>query len=332
MGWFFRLAVAHPKPQSELQSPMPLDAGPVSEHLTSGDAGQLQLQLLPQPVVLEPHGSLGAALRAARESLGLSVEDIAQATRVRAVHVAALESLDLDALPARPFVIGYVRAYARALGLETESVVDRFRAELPPADDELRAPGGLRGQFRGRGLGRLAIGAALLVAAVVAWNITRHISANPRRPMTTAHRVAPVGPIAGPAQLGAPLPAPPEAAAPPAYLTPGLSTNAPQPVADPTGAPFVAAGTVFGATGAGGRIILQARKATTLIVRGPDGAVYFARELAPGEAWRAPQVEGLVADVGNPASMEVFVDGLSRGDLSESKTPLSVLGTGAPHA
>lgn len=307
---------------------MPLDAGPVSEHSATGDSGQRQIPLLPQRVVLDPHGSLGAALRAAREGLGLAVEDIAQATRVRAVHVAALESLDLDALPARPFVIGYVRAYARALGLDTEAVVDRFRAELPPADDELRAPGGLRGQFRGRGLGRLVIGAALLVAAVVVWNITRHISSSPRRPVVAADHMAPAGPVVGPAQLGAPLPAPPEAAAPPAYLPPGLSATAPQPVPDPPGSAFVAAGTVYGATGAGGHVILQARKATTLIVRGADGAVYFARELAPGEAWRAPQVEGLIADVGNPASVEVFVDGLSRGDLSESKTSLGMLVSG----
>jgi hypothetical protein len=244
------------------------------------------------------------------------------------VHVAALESMDLDALPARPFVIGYVRAYARALGLETEAVDERFRAESPRADDELRAPGGLRGQLHGRGLGWMAIGAFVLIAAVVGWNMTRHIAANPHHPSLSAHHPVAAEQVAGPAQLGAPLPAPPEAAAPPAYLTPGLSANAPQQTPDPPGAAFLAAGTVYGATGVGGHIILQARKATTLIVRGPDGAVYFARELAPGEAWRAPQVEGLSADVGNPASMEVFVDGLSRGDLSESKTPLAMLATG----
>jgi hypothetical protein len=59
-------------------------------------------------------------------------------------------------------------------------------------------------------------------------------------------------------------------------------------------------------------------------VRG-EGGILFARQIAAGEAWRAPPSPGLVADVGNPASMEVFVDGLSRGDLSEGRTPLDSL-------
>ena len=78
---------------------------------------------------------LGEALRAARESLGLEIEDIAQATRVRGAYIAALEAFELDALPSRPFAIGYLRAYARALGLEPDAVVARFMTEAPVVDD-----------------------------------------------------------------------------------------------------------------------------------------------------------------------------------------------------
>ena len=82
---------------------MPLDAGPVSEHSATGDAGQRQIPLLPQRVVLEPHGSLGAALRAAREGLGLAVEDIAQATRVRAAPLASKpKRSSIDSGPSYP--------------------------------------------------------------------------------------------------------------------------------------------------------------------------------------------------------------------------------------
>jgi hypothetical protein len=62
------------------------------------------------------------------------------------------------------------------------------------------------------------------------------------------------------------------------------------------------------------------------VVRGPGGAIYFARVLAPGEAWRAPAVPGLVADVGDPAAMEAFVGGVSRGRLVQSQTPVARLG------
>ncbi|MGI8839625.1 MAG: helix-turn-helix domain-containing protein [Caulobacteraceae bacterium] len=135
--------------------------------------------LRPAAVVLAPDGDLGSALRAARESLGLAIEDIAQATRVRAAHIADLERFDLDALPSRPFVVGFVRAYARSLGLEPEAVVARFRAEAPRVDDALRAPGGLHLQRRRR-FGWIAAFAFLVLGAVTSWNIARHVGGAPR--------------------------------------------------------------------------------------------------------------------------------------------------------
>jgi len=300
---------------------MPLDAGAFVE--TTGLKPRVDglNGLRPMVVRLATEGNVGAALRAARESLDLAVEDIAQATRVRPAHVASLEAFDFGALPARPFVVGYVRAYALALGLETEAVVARFRQEAPDVDDRLRAPSGLSGH--GRRFGVLALGVALLIAAVVGWNIMRHAAVAPRHVSRPAVRAAPGRADLGPTVLGAPLPAPPEAAAPPTYETPGLAA-APTADPDPAGAPFVQAGAVYGAPAAGAHLILQARKPTSLVVRG-DGGILFARQMAAGEAWRAPATAGLVADVGNPASMEVFVDGLSRGDLSQPRTSLDSL-------
>jgi hypothetical protein len=302
---------------------MPLDAGAFSEKTDLAARGDGLAPLRPVVVRLAQDGDIGAALRAARESLDLAVEDIAQATRVRPAHIASLEAFDLAALPARPFVIGYVRAYARALGLETEAVVARFRQEAPDVDDRLRAPSGLSGT--GRRFGALALSVVLLIAAVVGWNIVRHAAVAPHHEARPAVRAAPNRPAAGPTVLGAPLPAPPEATAPPTYETPGLAASpAPGPAPDPTGAPFVAGGAVYGAPAAGAHLILQASKPTSLVVRG-EGGILFARQLAAGEAWRAPMTAGLVADVGNPASVQVFVDGLSRGDLSQPRTPLDSL-------
>ncbi|MDQ2763770.1 MAG: helix-turn-helix domain-containing protein, partial [Pseudomonadota bacterium] len=268
------------------------------------------------------------------EALGLDIEDIAQATRVRAAHIAALESLDLDALPARPFAVGFVRAYARALGLEPDPVVRRFRADAPAVDEDLHAPQGLHLTGHRR-VGRLLLPFGLLLGAVVAWNVTRHSAGEaktaPAR-SASAHARPPRTPaLSGPARLGPPLPAPPEAAAPPTYQTPGLpgpeATIGKSEDQEPTvtaGKPFVSAGTIYGAAGSGSQVILQARKPTSLIVRGGFGAVYFARQLASGEAWRAPdRLSGLTIDVGNPASIEVFVGGLSRGPLANAQTPLS---------
>jgi cytoskeleton protein RodZ len=307
---------------------MPLDAGAFVDGKGVRARADGLAPLRPVVVRLTAEGDVGAALRTARESLGLAVEDIAQATRVRPAHVASLEALDLDALPARPFVIGYVRAYARALGLETEAVVGRFRQEAPDVDTRLRAPSGP--SAHGRRFGALALVVIALFAAVVTWNIMRHAAVSPRHVTRPAVRMAPARAAPGPTLLGAPLPAPPEAAAPPTYETPGLvASSAVAPVPDPVGAAFVAAGAVYGAPAAGAHVILQARKSTSLVVRG-DGGIVFARQMAAGEAWRAPPSTGFVADVANPASMELFVDNLSRGDLSEGRTSLDHLPDAPP--
>jgi hypothetical protein len=304
---------------------MPLDAGTVGESAIDRRVGELSGLLGPASVVLQTDRDIGAALKTAREGLGLAIDDIAQATRIRPAHVASLEAMNLDALPARPFVIGYVRAYARALGLETEAVVARFRADVPGPDDHLRAPWGLQGHAGRRRFGWIAAAVTALVLAIVAWNVVRHVKTAPRHVVAGAPaRLTASRPLTAPAQLGAPLPAPPEADAPPTYETPGLAGSSVVPPTDPPGAPFVAAGPIYGAPSGPG-VVLQARKPTSLIVRGPDGAVYFARQLAAGEAWRAPGAADLVADVGNPGSIEAFRAGVSIGDLSQAKTSLSSL-------
>jgi transcriptional regulator with XRE-family HTH domain len=301
--------------------------------------------LRPAKLVLARDGTVGEALRLARESLGLAVEDIALVTRVRAQHLAALEAFELERLPARPFAVGYLRAYAQALGLDPEAVVARFRAEAPREDTALRAPGGA--PFEGsRHLRGLAVAAGVVIAGVLAWNLLLHAKAKASlaRPAAAA-RAAPAEPAPGPAVLGVPLPAPPEATTPPAYETPGLAASVarsgspdaaaaaaklasaasagPASLTGPIGARFASAGAVYGAASGGSGVVLQARRSISLVVRGPGGVVYFARQLAPGEAWRAPAIGGLTVDVSDPAATEVFVAGLSKGPLAQAQTPLA---------
>jgi cytoskeletal protein RodZ len=318
---------------------MPLDTGDITEARIAPYADDQIAALRPVRIVLDQTGNVGAALRAARERLGLAEDDIAQFTRVRSAYVAAIEAFDFDALPARPFVVGYVRAYAIALGLEPEAVVARFHAEAPKVDAKLRPPGGVSHDAFAS-VRRLLVVGAVVVGAVIMWNLARRAELRAAEPsnvrLVSAARPAPP---AGPAQIGAPLPTPPEATTPPVYQTPGLATvdvaatptasatkaGAPGGLTDgvPGSARFAAAGTVYGA--AGGDVVLQARKSTSLIVRGPGGAVYFARLLTPGEAWRGPALAGLTVDVAEPSSMEVFVGGASLGRLTQTQTPLARL-------
>jgi cytoskeleton protein RodZ len=316
---------------------MPLDTGDVEVGKHVSPVGDGLGSLRPTPVQLDERLPIGAALAAARLSLDLAVEDIASATRVRTGYLIAIESADFDALPARPFVVGYVRAYAMALGLDADAVVARFRAEAPPVADELRSPVGVE---RPMPVAPRIIGfvACVVVAAVVAWNIWRHAEAQPLRslpPPPVAVTAAP-----GPVAVGAPPPTPPEASTPPHYDTPGLPgpdgpasaparpASAPQGLLAPAtqpGAPFKPTGATYGASGSNQGLVLEARSPTTLIVRGPGGTVYFARQLAAGEAWRAPAMEGLTVEAGAPSAVDVFVGGALRGVLAQSQAPVSKL-------
>ncbi|HWF01759.1 MAG TPA: helix-turn-helix domain-containing protein [Caulobacteraceae bacterium] len=306
---------------------MPLDTGDIVIDERIRPTGDELATLRPSIVTLDLDGHVGEALAAARQSLKMDLEDIASATCVRRRYIQAIEAFEFEALPARPFVVGYVRAYARALGLDPGPVIERFKAEAPSIDDGLRPPVKLEAREPwGR---RIVIGAtSVLVGAVVVWNVWRHAQAEPLRP-SAPERVAVAAPPPGPLQLGAPPPTPPEASTPPAYQTPGLASPDAQPAppasAAAIGSAFVAAGPVYGAKGAGAGVVLQARASTPLVVRGPGGAIVFARQLAAGEAWRAASLDGMTADVGAPASVEVFVGGVSKGPLGAAQTALSKL-------
>jgi len=306
---------------------MPLDTSEFAFNQADLKVGDDLAYLRPISADLTQDGPLGAALRIARESRGLAIADIALATRIRSAHISALEASDLAQLPSRPFTIGYVRAYARALGVDAEEAVARFRAETPEPNSELRAPVGQR--WAPRRFGWASAAALLVATAVLGWNVARHVRSTIARPGVMAASFTSDHGAAGPAELGAPLPPPPEAASPPAYLTPGLAAANAAPDAVKTdeevGEPFVPAGAIYGVSNGGPGLILQAKKPTSLIVRGASGAVYFARILATGEAWRAPTAVGLTVDVGEPSSVRVFYHGASKGVLSDQQTPLSKL-------
>ena len=69
---------------------------------------------------------LGEYLKHAREKKRLSLEQIASQTRIQEHHLQALESEDFANLPAKVFAKGFVRSYAKALGLDEEEALQCF--------------------------------------------------------------------------------------------------------------------------------------------------------------------------------------------------------------
>ena len=72
-------------------------------------------------------------------------------------------------------------------------------------------------------------------------------------------------------------------------------------------------------------MILQAEKPTSVVVRGADGTVYFARQLETGEAYGASTLPGLTVEVSNPATVSVYVGRALKGPLPAATASLSSL-------
>ena len=72
----------------------------------------------------------GDRLRAAREGLGLSLDDVATTTRIPTRHLTSLETGDFSKLPAPTYSIGFAKSYAGAVGLDRNEIGEQLRAEL----------------------------------------------------------------------------------------------------------------------------------------------------------------------------------------------------------
>jgi cytoskeletal protein RodZ len=81
--------------------------------------------------------SLGSYLKRERELKQVSIAELAQTTRIPVRILQQLEHDDHSQLPADVFVRGFLRAYARALGLDAEHVLARYgdgrQTPEPPA-------------------------------------------------------------------------------------------------------------------------------------------------------------------------------------------------------
>ena len=73
--------------------------------------------------------ALGDLMRGERATLGKSLLDVERELKIRASHVAAIENGDLDAFTSYGFIAGYVRSYARYLGLDPDLAFARFCEE-----------------------------------------------------------------------------------------------------------------------------------------------------------------------------------------------------------
>ena len=70
--------------------------------------------------------SLGQELKRERELRGISLQEIANTTKISMRFLQALEEDKLDILPGEFFIKSIISAYANTLGLEKDSVLNKY--------------------------------------------------------------------------------------------------------------------------------------------------------------------------------------------------------------
>ena len=89
----------------------------------------------PTPEVDKPKGfddfelRLGDLMRGERATLGKSLLDVQRELKIKATYIAAIENTDVSAFETPGFIAGYVRSYARYLGMEPDWAFSKFCRE-----------------------------------------------------------------------------------------------------------------------------------------------------------------------------------------------------------
>ncbi len=254
---------------------------------------------------------VGERLRQVRVGRGLDVATVAEQLHLKQCTVVALEEEDFDRLPARVFVRGYYRNYARLLGLPADELLRQFDERCPEGESCAGAPPvaprSVRREIRSNHILVRAVTwglALLLVVAVVLW--WRDYAGRDRQVEPALAQNEPAGP-----QSAAPTGPPPTEA--PATPSPA---SLPAAASQTTAPPEPAAGTP--------------KVATTPAASAPEpqtpGTVETAAEPRPAAPVPAPEPAAKPAPPA-PPKVELVVSEPSWVDIRGAQRSFKRVGT-----
>jgi len=110
--------------------------------------------------------ALGEEFRRAREARGQTISDVAERLHIRSVYLAAIEDEDWAAIGAPVYIRGFMRTYARYLGLDPEAAVARISEAPAPAERRGSAAPPVTTTAEDRSGGRMPSVALLLVVVI----------------------------------------------------------------------------------------------------------------------------------------------------------------------
>lgn len=298
--------------------------------------------------------TVGHDLRAARLRRGDEIAQVSRALKIRKDHLEALENDRMEDLPGKTYAIGFVRSYARHLGLDAAQYVERFKRDIAGrADDQSREPAPMPHDDRRLPQGwRIIAGGVAILLIWGAWHLLAPGNdanqAVPPPPVLNAPQ--PVAkptppPVVAPPQTAVPSPAtstvptdgtaadqqqasamPPPAAGARTPATQPTPMSAASPVAIPQAPPQAAAaesaGRTYGAMNRNPRVILRMRTDAHLVVRSSNGQILLNRDLKAGDSYQVPNTPGVTMATDNAAAVQVDLDGAALGQAGAAQEGL----------
>ena len=129
------------------------------------------------------YSKCGGALRAARESQGLSVQDVANRLRLGSKQIEAIEADNFSILPEPTIVRGFIRNYANQLKINAQPLLDAYIVIVPSAAPyEMTVKPAIAMKMSGHEKsksGRYALVALALLLAVGVWLFYQHYIQKP---------------------------------------------------------------------------------------------------------------------------------------------------------
>ena len=294
---------------------------------------------------------LGRKLREARERRGISVRQIASATKISVAALEALERNDISRLPGGLFSRAFVRSYAAEVGLDPESTVQEFIEQFPHGAVKAGHPGSDPVEDRqaiesDRQTASTLLWTVALSVPLVAFVIYLTTSGASFLQPTPAHEAGEAAPSTAAPSTAAPLPGAPADAAPPAPSTPSVSAPAapallpsdatrpappaalrllepgsPAPVnPQPTTGRAVSAAdaTVVRSTGDDRLTVGLAVTRPCWVTATVDGERKIARLLQPGDAQTIDVRQELVLTAGDAAAIAMTLNGIDAKPLGKA--------------
>jgi len=276
--------------------------------------------------------TVGEILKDARLASKLSIEKVSDKTRIGEAYLIAIEAGDFNALPGQVYASGFVRTYAKFLGLDAGAIYDKFRDEA--AGNRQRVKLAMMEPEREGGVPRrkeilIAIGALIFIYAL--WTIfssSGSEKAKEKAPETVAMEAVKatvaeqkVSAASSAVKAEAKKDASASVAAKPASSAASASS-------EKTTASKEESETVeqvdlsrsYGANDGETRVVLVANSEVWLQIT-DDDKVIFSKVLAKGDRYNVPDYEyDLTLRAGNAASIDVYVDGNKLSPLGKRGT------------